>query len=86
MMVLDLTMLTILFLFSLVVVAVVLMSVYRRGFNDGERFGAAMEEARGWRTIARAQSRVEALTSPRADDAGELWELPDPKRKEDLSC
>jgi hypothetical protein len=78
-MILDLTMLTFLFLFALVVVAVVLMSVYRRGFDDGERFGAARAGADHWRNFARAQAGVEAHGPPGADDRGVEWELPDPK-------
>jgi hypothetical protein len=70
-------MLTFLFLFALVVVAVVLMSVYRRGFNDGERFGAARAGADHWRNFARAQAGVEALGPPRAEEPRAEWELPE---------
>lgn len=77
-MILDLTMLTFLFLFALVVVALVLMSVYRRGFNDGERFGAARAGDKFWRSFARAQACADAV----AED----WEFPDQETKEDLPC
>jgi len=76
MMVLDITMLTILFLFALVVVAITLMAVYRGGRRDGEELGAAREQAKAWRNIATAQARVEALGEPHA---GDVWELPDQK-------
>ena len=77
MMILDLTMLTFLFLFALVVVAAVLMSVYRRGFNDGEKCGAARAGADHWRNFARAQANAEALGPPRVAEHGEEWELPE---------
>jgi hypothetical protein len=86
MMVLDLIVLTFLFLFTLVVMAIVLVNVYRAGRRDGECLGAAREEAKAWRNFALAQANVAALSEPRADDAGEKWELPDQKPKEDLPC
>jgi hypothetical protein len=70
-------MLTFLFLFALVVVAIVLVNVYQRGFNDGERFGAVMQEAKAWRDIARARAGVEEPGPPRVAEPGAEWELPE---------
>jgi len=79
MMVLDLVVLTFLFLFALVIVAIVLAHVYRAGRRDGECLGAAREEAKAWRNFALAQANVAALEARGADDAGSgaEWELPE---------
>ena len=84
--VLDIILLTFLFLFALVVVAIVLLNVYRAGRRDGECLGTAREEAQAWRRFALAQANVAALEARGAEDAGEKWEIPDQKGKEDMPC
>jgi hypothetical protein len=84
-MVLDIVVLTFLGLFAFVIVAIVLLNVYRAGRRDGECLGAAREEAKAWRSFALANANVAALGEPRVDNS-EKWELPDQKPKEDLPC
>jgi hypothetical protein len=86
MMAVDIVILTFLGLFALVIVAIVLVNVYRAGRRDGECLGAAREEAKAWRNFALAQANVALLSEPRADDAGEKWEFPEEKPKEDMPC
>ena len=78
-MILDVMMFTFLFLFTLVVIAVVLMRVYRAWRRDGEEMGAQRERALSWERIARARERVAVIgvVGP-AEIAGDEWELPDP--------
>jgi hypothetical protein len=77
MMMLDVFTLTLLFLLTLVVLAIVLMNVYQRGHRAGEELGRAAERALWWERTAVAQARVDALGSLRVEDHGAEWELPE---------
>jgi len=80
MMMLDIFTLTLLFLLALVVVTIVLMNVYQRGYRAGEQVGEQRERALSWERTVRARERVEALAAAaRVDDCGGEWELPDQK-------
>jgi hypothetical protein len=76
--------LTLISLIALLVIGIFVVSivaavgaVYDRGLHVGRRLGVAMERARCWENIARAQANVAELEEGIEKPTREAWELPE---------